>query len=37
MENMCFMTGMENKYSLLAADGVKFVGVIHNSIFRLAE
>ena len=29
--------GMEIKYSLLAADGQKFKGVIHNSIFRLAD
>ena len=29
--------GMEIKYSLLAANGAKFNGVIHNSIFRLAD
>lgn len=29
--------GMEIKYALLAADGQKFNGVIHNSIFRLAD
>ena len=29
--------GMEIKYSLIAEDGKKFSGVIHNSIFRLAE
>jgi len=29
--------GMEIKYSLLAEDGLKFNGVIHNSIFRLAD